>query len=205
VARDLSTVGVNDDTADLHRSFVIRHGKILPVDFHRLIAEGDLSQNIYLQPDDFIYVPAATAQEVYVIGAVGQPRAVPYKEGMTMASAIADCFGTVREAYLSHVAVVRGSLTEPKIAIVDYNGVIKGETRDVLLQPHDIVYVPFEPYRYLIRYANLIVNTFVSSVAINEGVRSVAGNQASPTGVFIPFGSRISVTPNPAGTPGLIR
>jgi protein involved in polysaccharide export with SLBB domain len=205
VARDLSTVGVNDDTADLHRSFVIRHGKILPVDFHRLIAEGDLSQNIYLQPDDFIYVPAATAQEVYVIGAVGQPRAVPYKEGMTMASAIADCFGTVREAYLSHVAVVRGSLTEPKIAIVDYNGVIKGETRDVLLQPHDIVYVPFEPYRYLIRYANLIVNTFVSSVAINEGVRSVAGNQASPTGVFIPFGSRISVTPSPAGTPGLIR
>ena len=205
VASDLSAVGANDDTADLARSFIVRHGRLLPVNFERLVAEGDLSQNIYLQPDDFIYVPPLTAREVYVIGAVGQSRAVPYVEGLTMASAIADAFGTVREAYLSHVAIVRGSLTEPKVAIVDYKDVIKGEIPDVLLQPHDIVYVPYQPYRYLRRYVNLIMDTFVSSVAINEGVTSVSGPAAQPTGVFIPFGSRISVTPSPLPTPGLIQ
>lgn len=195
--KDLSAGGVVDELADLRRSFVVRKGSVLPVDFHRLIMEGDLSQNIYLEPDDFVYLPPATAKEVYVIGAVGQPRAIPYMEGMTMASAIANCFGTAKEAYLSHVAIVRGSLTEPKVAIIDYKSVIKGETPDVLLQPHDIVYVPYEPYRYLIRYVNLIVNTFASSVAINEGARAVSAN-FSPAGVFLPIGggaTAIPVTP----------
>src|SRR6185312_16217213 len=106
--RDLSASTSIDDTADLRRSFIIRKGQVLPIDFDRLINQGDLSQNIYLEPDDFIYFPPATAREIYVMGAVGQPRAVPYMEGMTMAGAIADAFGTVRDAYLSHVAIVRG-------------------------------------------------------------------------------------------------
>ncbi|MDB6066365.1 MAG: Polysaccharide export protein [Pedosphaera sp.] len=195
--KELAAGGVIEELADLRRSFVVRKGRALPVDFHRLVVEGDLSQNIYLEPDDFVYFPPATAKEVYVIGAVGQPRAVPYMEGMTLASAIANCYGTAKEAYLSHVAVVRGSLTEPKVAIIDYKSVIKGETPDVLLQPHDIVYVPYEPYRYLVRYVNLIVNTFASSVAINEGARAVSANFA-PAGVFLPIGggaTAIPVTP----------
>ncbi len=194
--RDLGSVGAFDPTANLRRAFIVRQGQLLPVDFERLIAEGDLSQNIYLQPDDFIYVPPLTARNVYVIGAVGQPRAVPYTEGLTMVSAIAAASGTVREAYLSHVAVVRGSMAEPKVAIVDFKNVIRGQTPDVLLQPQDVVYVPFEPYRYLRRYVNLIMDTFVSSVAINEGVGSVSPN-STPAGVFIPLGSRITVTPTP--------
>src|SRR5581483_1485077 len=197
-SRDLGAVGAVDETADLHRAFIVRHGQMLPVDFQRLVAQGDLSQNIYLEPDDFIYFPRAVARNVYVIGAVGQPKAVPYMEGLTMVSAIASASGTIREAYLSHVAVVRGSLAEPRVAIVDFKGVIRGEVPDVLLQPQDIVYVPFEPYRYLRRYVNLIMDTFVSSVAINEGIRAVNNtNNAQPAGVFIPVGSRITVTPTP--------
>lgn len=195
-SRDLAAIGTIDSSADLRRAFIVRKGRMLPVNFQRLVAEGDLSQNIYLEPDDFIYFPRAVARNVYVIGAVGQPRAVPYMEGMTMVSAIASASGTIREAYLSHVAVARGTLTDPKVAIVDFKSVIRGQTPDVLLQPQDIVYVPFEPYRYLRRYINLIMDTFVSSVAINEGVRSVSAN-SPPAGVFIPVGSRITVTPTP--------
>jgi polysaccharide biosynthesis/export protein len=195
--RDLSVSTSLDEMADLRRSFIIRKGRILPIDFDQLINHGDLSQNIYLEPDDFIYFPPATARQVYVIGAVGQPRAVPYMEGMTMAGAIANAFGTVKDAYLSHVAVVRGSLTEPKIALVDYGDVVKGTVRDVVLQPNDIVYVPYAPYRILTKYADLILNTFVSSVAINEGIRAVSSGPALPAGVFIPVGSKISVSPAP--------
>jgi polysaccharide export outer membrane protein len=195
--RDLSASATTDEIADLRRSFIIRQGHILPVDFERLISQGDLSQNIYLEPDDFIYFPPATARQVYVIGAVGQPRAVPYREGMTMVSAISDSFGTVKDAYVSHVAVVRGSLSEPRIALVDYREVIKGTARDVVLEPNDIVYVPYAPYRYLEKYAELIVNTFVSSVAINEGIRAVGQPANGTAGVFIPVGSKITVSPSP--------
>jgi protein involved in polysaccharide export with SLBB domain len=193
--RQAEAFGASDELADLQRSFVLREGKMLPVDFQRLIHRGDLSQNIYLQPDDFIYLPAAAAREVYVLGAVTQPHAVPFKQGMTVASAIASAYGTITGAYLQHVAVVRGSLSHPQIAIVDYKYVIRGLAADVPLQSHDIVYVPFSPYRYITKYAQLVVDTFVSSAAINGG-SSVAGQQQTGgAGIFIPVGSGVQILP----------
>ncbi len=192
-SKDSSFNYSTDDLADLRRSFVMRKGNLLPIDFQRLLKEGDLSQNIYLQPDDFIYLPAATAREVFVMGAVAQPRAVSYNDDMTLVSAIANTLGTISDAYLSHVAVVRGSLTQPQIAIVDYKEIVKGKAPDVRLQAGDIVYVPFTPYRYLSKYADVIMQTFVSSVAINEGARAVLKTPSTPAGVFIPLGSGIRI------------
>jgi polysaccharide biosynthesis/export protein len=68
-----------DEAADLGRAFVIRQGRMLPVDFHRLLREGDMSQNIYLQPDDFVYLPSGRVGNVHVLGAVTNPRAVDYQ------------------------------------------------------------------------------------------------------------------------------
>ncbi len=200
--RDQEAAGIGEEIADLRRSFIIRQGKLLPVDFNRLLTEGDLSQNIYLQPDDFIYFPSAAAQDVYVLGAVTQPRAVPYHKGLTVASAVASAYGTLDHAYLAHVAVVRGSLTAPQVAIVDYKHVIRGKAMDIELQPQDIVYVPFSPYRYITHYVELILNTFVSSAAINAGTRPI-GQQPTVggTGVFIPVGSGIQVIPPTAPPP----
>ncbi|MBW8865001.1 MAG: SLBB domain-containing protein [Verrucomicrobia bacterium] len=179
-------MGVNysEDFADLQRSFVIRNGQVLPVNFYSLLKEGDMKQNIYLQPDDFVYVPSAVTREVFVLGAVFQPRSVSYRKEMSLVAAIASAQGTIKDAYLSHVAVVRGSLTKPEIAVVDYKAITHGEAPDVLLEPGDIVYVPYVPYRTLERYANLILSTFVSTVAINEGARAVTRNVV-PVGVSI--------------------
>jgi protein involved in polysaccharide export with SLBB domain len=193
--RDQSAAGMTEELADLPHSFVLRQGKLLPLDFHRLLIEGDLSQNIYLQSDDFIYLPAATAREIYVLGAVTQPRQVPYTEDLKVAGAIASAYGTINGAYMHHVAVVRGSLQNPQIAIVDYKRVIRGEALDIHLQPHDIVYVPFSPYRYLQRYAEIILNTFVSASAINAGSAAVAKQPTGGAGVFIPVGSGIQIVP----------
>jgi polysaccharide export outer membrane protein len=178
-------VSFSEDMADLRRSFVVRHGQVLPVDFYRLLKQGDMAQNIYLHPDDMVYVPSAMTREVYVLGAVFQSKAVFYRERMSLVSAVASAQGTIKDAFLNHVAILRGSLTEPKIAVVDYGAVIAGKSPDVLLEPGDIVYVPFVPYRTLERYANLILDTFVSTVAINEGARAVSAN-ALPVGVSIP-------------------
>jgi polysaccharide biosynthesis/export protein len=196
--KEISVANNTDELADLRRSFVIRNGKMLPVDFHRLLTQGDLSQNIYLQPDDFVYMPPATARQIYVLGAVNQPRVVAYSEGMTLLSAVANALGTAKYAYLSHVAIVRGSLTDPTISIVDYKDIITGRAPDFALQPRDIVYVPLKPYRLLSRYADLIMTTFASSVAINEGSRAVLKDPPPTQGILIPFGSQITVSPGAA-------
>jgi protein involved in polysaccharide export with SLBB domain len=94
-------------------------------------------------------------------------------DDITVSTAIAKAFGTTPKAYLSHVAIVRGSLSEPRIAIVDFKAIITGQAPDVRLEPRDIVYVPSSPYRTLERYAKLVTDTFVRSVAANAGGRAV--------------------------------
>jgi polysaccharide export outer membrane protein len=176
-----------EESADLGRSFVMRQGQMLPVDFRRLVREGDLSQNIYLQPDDFVYLPTATARDVYVLGAVRLPRAVAYTDSMTLISAIARAGGALTNGYLSHVAIVRGSLSQPKVAVVDYKAIVKGAATDVRLEASDIVYIPNSPYQTLTRYVDLILSTFVRTVGVNEGARAVSRG-AAPVGVNVPLG-----------------
>jgi polysaccharide export outer membrane protein len=170
--------GIIADTADLRHSFVLRHGQMLPVDFQKLLADGDPGQNIYLQPGDFVYVSPTLGQTVHVLGAVTNPRAVT-AGALTLVQTVASAGGTIDNADLSHVALLRGSLSHPMISIIDYRAIIKGRSPDVALQPHDIVYVPFTPYRTLTRYADLIVNTFVRTVGVNEGAHAVDSRAGS--------------------------
>jgi protein involved in polysaccharide export with SLBB domain len=184
------------DIADLRHSFVMRRGQPVPVDFHRLLRDGDTSQNIYLEPDDFVYVPSALSQQVYVLGAVRAPRSVAYTEGMTLVSAIASAsgattvdwfvpgnYGVTADAYLSHVAIVRGSLSQPRMTVADFGAIIKGKARDVALEPGDIIYVPNTPYSTLKRYLNTILGTFITTVAANEGSAAGGGE-----GVGVSYG-----------------
>jgi len=186
------------DLADLRHSFVMRQGQLLPVDFYQLLREGDTSQNIYLRPDDFIFVPSTLEQEVYVLGAVVNPRAITYTEQMTLVSALAGGNGSIRydfmagndvgpmtkDAYLTHVAILRGSLAKPEILVVNASAIIRGHAADVALQPGDIIYVPNTPYTTLKRYVDLVVGTFVSTIAVNEGIR--AGGGQVGVGVSVP-------------------
>lgn len=199
----------SQELADLRHSFVVRQGQFLPVDFYRLLHSGDMTQNIYLQPDDFVYVPSSLANEVYVLGAVKVPRAVPYQEPMSLISAIAGSDGPdqlqwiqasdngpfMKDAYLSHVAIIRGSLAEPQISVVDCKAIMKGRAPDVRLEPGDIIYVPNSPYTTIKRYVNLIVNTFVTTIAANEGIRAAGQNVG--VNVAVPVNVTTPPTTNP--------
>jgi len=178
-----SLSGMTEELADLNHSFIIRNGERLPIDMASLIEKGDMSQNIYLQPDDFVYFPSSTSRDIYVLGNVRIPRAISRQQGATLSSAIAAAGGPNRNSYLSHVAIVRGSLSKPQIAVINFEDIMKGKATDVILEPRDIVYVPLSPYRYLTKYADLIVTTFVRAIAINEGAR--AGGATQPAGVSI--------------------
>ena len=178
--------GSTEELADLHHSFLIRKGQLLPVDFNKLIRGGDTSQNVYLEPDDFIYLPSALGSEVYVMGAVYQPRAVAFKDQVTLMTALAHCRGFIKGAKPEKVAIVRGSLREPEIAIVDAQAILTGKKKDILLKPRDMVYVPQTTPGSLGSYADLIISTFARTMAANEGAR--AGGAGTPVGVNIGIG-----------------
>lgn len=179
-----NNAGDGTPAADLQRSFVVRGGKFLPVNFERLLQRGDLSQNIYLRPDDFVFIRAASHPTVYVLGAVVSPNIVPFSDRLSVAGTIAMAGGTLPYASKGRVILIRGGLTQPKIAEVDYGAVLKGKARDVPVAAGDIVYVPFVPYRKLGILAEQILNTFVSTVAINEG--SNVGGERRAVGFAVP-------------------
>lgn len=61
------------ELADLGRSFLVRNGKRVAVDFELLFQQGDLSQNVPIEPDDYLYFASADANEVYLLGEILSP------------------------------------------------------------------------------------------------------------------------------------
>jgi hypothetical protein len=113
---------------------------------------------------------------------------------------LAGAYGTLKEAYLSRVGIVRGALAQPRLTVVDFKRVVRGQAADMPLEPGDIVYVPVSPYSYVDHYLEVILDTFVSSAAINAGSRIVGVPSSGAAGVFIPVGSGIQLVP-PASPP----
>ena len=134
------------ELADLSHSFVVRGGKRLNVNFEALFQRGDLSQNIALEPDDYIFFPSANANGIFVVGAVVGQGVVPYTPNASIMSAITSRGGFVEKAYKSRVLVVRGSLNHPQKIVVDVKAILAGEQPDFRLEPKDIVYVSRRPW-----------------------------------------------------------
>ena len=177
-------------TNHLSESFVLRRGQRIPVDLEKLLERGDLSQNIYLQPDDFVYLQTTKSHEIYVIGGVTVPTAVPFSRGISLATAIAYAGGPIPYASMSQVAILRGSLTRPSIATVNFNEIRQGVIADVELEPGDLVYVPMSTFYRLEMLFNQVLDTFVRTVAVNEGQNAVVSDRPGivPTVPVIPVG-----------------
>ena len=180
--------GTTEELADLQHSFVVRNGEFLPIDFVKLLRRGDLSQNVYLKSGDYVYLPSALNSEVYVLGAVRLPKTVGFKDQVTLVSAVAEAKGLLPGAYAQRAVIIRGSLVAPSIATVNLNRIMMGKDPDVALQPRDIVWIPNSPWDRVETYTKMILNTFVRTVAANEGAHAVSPN-ASAVQPNIPIGT----------------
>lgn len=178
--------GTTQELADLSNSVVIRDGDILPVDFSRLVKDGDTSQNIYLRNNDLIYLPSAAASTVLLLGAVAIPQAVGYKDSLTLVDCIAQGKGPAPEAYLDKIVIVRGTLEKPSAAVVNLRAILTGKESNVLLQPGDIVWIPRRPFAVLESVVKLVFKDAARSVAASSGARAV-GSEQDPV-ITIPLG-----------------
>jgi hypothetical protein len=90
-------------------------------------------------------------------------------------------------AHIPQITIIRGSLSQPKTAVVDYDAILKGKKPDVILQPRDIVYVPSRPHQKLIELYNVAISSFARTIAVNEGAR-LGNPEALPANVTIGVG-----------------
>lgn len=138
--------GIETDLADLSRSFLVRDGRKLPVDFEKLFLNGDLSQNVVLEPDDYICFPGFLQSEVYVLGAVRQAGRHAYLGNTGALSVIAARGGFSGRAWRQKVLVIRGSFSRPETFVIDAPEVLGARMPDLELRPKDIVFVSERPW-----------------------------------------------------------
>jgi len=134
------------ELADLSRSFLSRRGEKVSVDFERLFQRGDISQNIPLEPGDYLYFALSSANEIYVLGEVGAPGVLSFASKPTVISAVTSRGGFSPKAFKSRVLVIRGSLNNPQTFVVDTAAILAGKAPDFKLQQKDIVYVSVNPW-----------------------------------------------------------
>jgi protein involved in polysaccharide export with SLBB domain len=152
------------DLADFQRSFLMRGGKRYALNFERLFQEGDLTQNIAIEPGDYLYFPATNVKEVYVVGEVRLPGPVIYNPDTTIMAALSARGGYTDRAYKARVLVVRGSLNNPEAIAVDTHAILDGKASDFKLQPKDIIYVNSRPFIRVEELADLAATAFIQSL-----------------------------------------
>jgi protein involved in polysaccharide export with SLBB domain/capsular polysaccharide biosynthesis protein len=152
------------DLADYQRSFVMRDGKRIPLNFEKLFQEGDLTQNIAIEPGDYVYFPSTNVKEVYVVGEVRLPGTVTFTPDLTIIGAIAARAGYTERAYKARVLVVRGSINHPELLAVDTHAILDARGTDFKLQPKDIVYVNSRPFIRVEELADLAATAFIQSL-----------------------------------------
>ncbi|MDP8222707.1 MAG: SLBB domain-containing protein [Candidatus Lernaella stagnicola] len=111
----------------------------LVIDGHDLFDKGDMSLNHVLQDGDVVYVPQI--KKVYVLGEVKRPGGVPFTEGLTLLQAISLAGGTT-EMSSNRIYVTRKNEQNEEVRIkVKYSAMLKDRSKDIMLQPDDVILV----------------------------------------------------------------
>lgn len=169
------------EQADLGRSFLARNGEFVPIDFEKLIKQGDTNEDILLRDGDYIHISSMTMDKVYILGEVRHPLTLSYLDTMTLSEALAEAGGVNLRAS-SRVAVIRGSLCCPTQYLIDVNRILKGYASDVTLEPGDIVYVPSMRFWTIREIVQSAIRTFVGTAASAAGTRAFIEIQPKAAG-----------------------
>lgn len=106
--------------------------------------------NPFVRPGDLIQVPSA--DQVFVIGNVLRPLAIPLKEPLTVSRAIAMAGGTAPSTKKDKVKIIRQVPGSGKQEInVDLKAIQKNQAEDVALLANDIIDVPVDGVKSVLR------------------------------------------------------
>ena len=132
----------------------------------RDLMRGDNAANPFVRPGDIITI--LEADQVYVVGNVLRPMALPLTEPLTISRAIAMAGGLMPDTKSDKVRIVRqlpGSGSKQEI-VVDLKAIDKERAPDVLLQANDIVDVPVSGSKRFFRDLVSIVAPTVGSLPV---------------------------------------
>lgn len=123
------------------------------IDYYKLMdtLRGDEQANPYVRAGDIISI--SEADQVYIVGNVTRPSALPLREPITISRAIAMVGGTLPDTKRDKIRIVRqapGSTAKTEI-FVDLKAIDRRQAQDIELIANDIVDVPTNSGKRLLK------------------------------------------------------
>ncbi len=138
----LGLAGGVRDGGDIEGAYVIRGPALLAVSLGDMLLRGDLSRNIRMRHGDLVYVPDGSRRQVYVLGEVRTPGAVPLPPGgLSLAAALAAAGGLDPvHADQNVIRVFRGSWQAPQVFTIGAEELYRFG-HEIALRPGDRIHV----------------------------------------------------------------
>ena len=134
------------NNANFFKSYVVREGVQLPIDFYQLLNEGDMTQNIVMRGGDRIFIANPSDSKAMVMGEVGGPRPIDLPYGfISLREALVSAGGIPFTGDRDCIQVIRGNLKNPKIYLLSWDHIVHLPNDSLLLMPGDTVYVSEKP------------------------------------------------------------
>jgi polysaccharide export outer membrane protein len=147
------------ELADLDQAYIKRDGKKLPVDFRKLVFEGDDLHNIPVLNGDYIYVPSTINGSVIFLGEVQTNRYIGFSEGMTLMEGLAYVNGLKTETYSPFIRVIRGGTENTVVYTIDVDKILTGKMKDFKLEANDIIFVSQDGFSKWNKYIRKLLPT----------------------------------------------
>lgn len=171
----IGAAGTNADLADLSDLVLSRDGHDYHINLDALSQNRESSKDIYLKGGDRVYMPYGDRHEVYVLGEVTQPKAIPFKTSdMTLTQALGRVGGLMQTTSKGKaVYVIRGVEDMEKAPATIYQldaslGSAYAVASQFSVHPGDVVFVgPAGITRW---------NRFISQLLPLSGLISNAAN-----------------------------
>jgi len=139
----ISLAGGIQEGADLALAYLARGSARVPVNFVALLQQGDLSQNVLLNPDDTVVIPDNPRNVIYVTGEVKTPGMLPFvkERGATALQAVVAAGGFTTFAARTRGHILRDEGGRRSVLPLDFNDLMQSG-KDIPLNPGDILVVP---------------------------------------------------------------
>lgn len=139
----LLTVAGPTELADLERVYVYREDERLVVDMRAVMDEGEMSENIALEPDDVVMVPRLNT--IYVMGASNAGGPVPLVPDLSLYDVVVR-FANNPAADLSRITVMRATEDgETEFLQRNMTGISRErEPENLALREGDVVFIPLK-------------------------------------------------------------
>jgi len=161
------------NNANFFKSYVVRDCVQLPIDFYKLMNEGDMTQNIVMRGGDRIFIADPSDSKAMVMGEVGGPRPINLPYGfISLREALVSAGGIPFTGDRDCIQVIRGNLQNPKIYLLSWDHIVHLPNDSLLLMPGDTVYVSEKPITQWNRFIEQLMPSW-TGIQIGHGVYTI--------------------------------